>query len=208
MRLLFFVFLLVNVMAFAYYAYREQGGEPKKPALPELNAERIRLVGVEQANKKNDSSEKLTCWSWSGLNPGSMDQARIALGNLALGGKLTQPIKEEFWVYIPPLKNKQDAAKKMAELKALTITEGVAMEDHGKWRLAISIAAYPTEEAATVRLNQLKEKGVKTAKILKRDVVGDTFVIQQADEKTVSALSKLQAQFAETALKQVECKTP
>lgn len=209
MRLLFFILLLVNVMAFAYYSYREQGASQNKPVLPELNAERIHFVNTTQVGGNLSSpSDKLTCWVWSGFKPENRDAARAALNDLALGSRLTQPSKEEFWVYIPPLKNKQEAEKKLAELKSLKITDASFVDEPGKWRFAISLATDPTEEAATVHLNQLKEKGVKSAKVLKREVVGDAFVMQLLDEKNASAVNKLQTQFSETSLKQVECKAP
>jgi hypothetical protein len=84
----------------------------------------------------------------------------------------------------------------------------VLLEDRGKWRFAISFGVFPTEDAATVRLNQLKEKGVKSAKLLKREAPGNAFYVRQADEKTAAALNKLQARFSETALKQVDCRAP
>jgi hypothetical protein len=209
MRLLFFILLLVNVMAFAYYTYRDQGASSSKPALPEMNADRIRLQNAAPAGGTvNGVSEKPTCWVWSGFRPENRVGARAALDELALGDKLTQPSKEEFWVYIPPLKNKQEAEKKLAELKALTITDASFVDEPGKWRFAISFATEPTEEAATVRLNQLKEKGVKSAKVLKREVPGDEYVIQQLDEKNATALNKLQTRFSETSLKQIECQAP
>ena len=209
MRLLFFVLLLVNVMAFYFYSYQDQTIGQNKPAQPELNAERIRLANsVPNGEKRSSTSETSTCWVWSGFKAETVDQARAALDSLALGDKLTQPAKADFWLYIPPLKNKQEAQKKLLELKSLAVVDGVIMEERGKWRFAISISANPTEEEATVRFNQLKEKGVKTAKILKRDTVGDTLMIKQIDEKTATTLSQLQTQFAETALKQVECIQP
>lgn len=206
MRLLFFIMLLVNAAAFAYFTFREEGASPNKAALPALNAERIRLVNGDPVTDTRSGAVEQTCWLWSGFKPEELAPARAELDRLALGDKLTQPLKEEFWLYIAPLKSKQEAEKKLAELKTLTIDDGVLMEERGKWQFAISFAAYPSEDAATVRFNQLKERGVKSAKILKREVPGDTFVIQQADKKIASDLSKLQARFGDTTLKQ--CETP
>ena len=206
MRLLFFIMLLVNAAAFAYFTFREEGVSPNKAALPALNAERIRLVNADPVAGQRSNSAEQTCWVWSGFKSEELGPARAELDRLALGDKLTQPLKEEFWLYIAPLKSKQESEKKLAELKALTIDDAVLMEERGKWQFAISFAAYPSEDAATIRLNQLKEKGVKSAKILKREVPGDTFAIQQADKKIVSDLSKLQARFGDTTLKQ--CETP
>ncbi len=208
MRLLFFVLLLVNAAAFAYYTFHAQAQIQSRPALPEMNAERIRMLNIDQSSGSlGVDSAKSTCWIWRGLTAETMQQANVALEALALGDKVTQPVKEEFWLYIPPLKNLSEAQKKLTELKSLTINDGV-VEERGKWRFAISIAAYATEEEATVRFNQLKEKGVKSAKILKRDATKDAIAIQQVDAKTATALNDLQRKFNETVLTQVACKTP
>jgi len=207
-RLLFFILLLVNVAAFAYFSFQEQGVRPNKSALPALNAERIKIVSSGSAAKRDTSAEKLTCWRWRGFKPETLTQARAALEKLALGDKLTQPPSEEYWVYMAPQKNKRDGEKKLAELKALGIEDGSLVEERGKWQFAISFAAFPSEDDAIVRLNQLKEKGVKTAKLVKREVVGQALLIQQADEKLVVALNKLQADFPETTLTPVDCKAP
>jgi len=208
MRLLFFILLLVNAMVFSYVYYREQM-ENSKPALPALNAERIRLAGTETSLGKGSSvSDPLTCWTWEGFKDEELDAARAALSALNLGDKYKQSTKEEYWLYIPPLKSKQEAAKKLAELKALTIEDGTLLEERGKWRYAISFAAYPNEDAATVRLNQLKEKGVKSAKLLKREVSGNAFSIQQADVKATAALKQLQIRFTASSLKPLDCQAP
>ena len=208
MRLLFFILLLANVAAFGYFTYHEQGVGNGKFGHPTLNAERIRQVSPEQmaANAGTpNSSPKLSCWVWGGFKPADLSAARAALDKLALGDKLTQPSQEEFWLYIPPLKNKKEAEKKLEELKSLNIDDGKLVDEAGKGHFAISFSAYPTEDAATVRLNQLKEKGVKSAKVVKRDAPGSTFMLKQIDEKIVAQLNQLKTSYAGSELKETEC---
>ena len=115
---------------------------------------------------------------------------------------------EEYWLYIPPLKNKKEAEKKLEELLGLGIDDGQLVEDAGKWRWAISFSAHASEDLAIVHLNQIKEKGVKTAKILKRETPGNVFHILQADEKLSAELNQLKSVYAGTKLKEIECKSP
>ena len=209
MRLLFFILLLVNAAVFAYLFFQEPGVRTSKPVLPALNADRILLVQTDPATVKRGAvGDQTACFSWRGLKPEALWQARAALEKLSEDVKFSLPAREEYWLYMTPLKNKRDGEKKLAELKALSIENGVLVEEGGKWQYAISFAAFPTEDDAIVRLNQLKEKGVKSAKILKRDAVGDTLLIQHAGEKSVEAIKKLQADFAETTLLPVDCKAP
>jgi len=208
-RLLFFILLLVNAAVFAYLFFQEPGVRPSKPILPALNTDRIILVQTDSATGKRGAvGDTSTCLSWRGLKPEALAQARVALEKLAEGAKISLPASEEYWIYMAPLKNKRDGEKKLTELKALSIEDGELVEESGKWQHAISFATFATEDDAIVRLNQLKEKGVKSAKILKRDAVGDTLLIQNAGEKSVEAIKKLQADFAETSLLSVDCKVP
>ena len=180
-----------------------------KPLLPALNADRIILVQTDSTSAKRGAAlGVLACLSWSGLNPETLLQARAGLEKLAVGDRLTQAAVEEYWIYMTALKSKRDGEKKLAELKALGIDDGILLEEGGKWQYAISFSAFRTEDDAIVRLNQLKEKGVKTAKILKREALRDNLLIQNADESLVAALHKLQASFAESRLLPVDCKTP
>ncbi len=199
--------LLINVAAFAYFTYREQGASQNKPVLPALNAERIQVLKAG-ATGQPDTGDKLTCWRWSGFKPEALIRARAALDPLSLGEVVTQAANEEYWVYIAPLKNKRDGEKKLAELKTLAIEDGVLVEERGKWQFAISLAVFPSEDVAIIRLNQLKEKGVKSAKILKREAAQGTLLIQGANEKIVTALNKLRADFPETTLSPTDCKVP
>ncbi len=212
MRLLFFILLLVNVAVFGYFTYRDQGIANFKSQRPPVNADRIRLVNPADVpapqGKPGAAAPKLTCMEWSGFKPEALDQAQQALDKLVLGDKLLRPKGEEYWLYIPPQKNKKDAEKKLEELLGLGIDDGQLVEDAGKWRWAISFAAHASEDLAIVRLNQLKEKGVKTAKILKRETPGNAFHILQADEKLITELNQLKSAYAGTEMKEIECKTP
>ncbi|MBT9614168.1 MAG: hypothetical protein IV108_12970 [Burkholderiales bacterium] len=209
MRLIFFILLLVNVAVFGYFSHRDQGAANLKPQRPPVNADRIRLANSADApGMPGTVAPKLLCMEWSGFKPEEIDQAQQALDKLALGDKLTRPKVDEYWLYIPPLKSKKEAEKKLEELAGLGIDDGQLVEDTGKWRWAISFAAHPSEEAAIVRLNQLKEKGVKSAKLLKRDAAGNAFHILQADAKLSTELNQLKSAYAGTELKEIECKIP
>ena len=209
MRLLFFILLLVNVAVFGYFTYRDQGIANSNPHRSSVNADRIRLVNPSDTPAQPGvAAPKLACLEWSGIKPKEIDQARQALDKLALGDKLSRPEMEEFWLYIPPQKNKKEAEKKLEELAGLGIEDGQLMEEVGKWRWAISFAAHPSEDSAIVRLNQFKEKGVKSAKILKRDAPVNAFHIIQVDEKLNTELNQLKSAYVGTELKEIECKTP
>lgn len=211
MRLLFFILLLVNAATFAYFTYRDQGATSVKPPRAPVNAERIRLIQPDvpaSTDKSASDTPKLACLNWTGFKLDEVDLAQQGLDKLALGDKLTRPKVEEYWLYIPPQKNKKEAEKKMEELVSLGIDVGRVVEETGKWRWAVSLGGHPSEEAAIVQLNQLKEKGVKSAKLLKREVTGNAFQITQVDQQLNAQLNQLKSAYAGTELKEIECKTP
>jgi hypothetical protein len=207
-RLLFFILVLANVAAFGYFTYHEQGAGGARLVHPALNAERIQQVSPEQLVLKAGTLPapiKSSCWIWSGFKPTDLTAVRASLDKMALRDKLTQPSQEEFWLYLPPLKNKKEAEKKLEALTNLNINDGKLVEESGKWHFAISFGAYPTEDGATVRLNQLKEKGLSAASILKREAPGNAIVLKQIDEKTVTELNQLKAGYPGSELKETEC---
>ena len=73
-----------------------------------------------------------------------------------------------YWVFIPPLDTKQDVDKKTAELKKFNVPEFFVVQDSGPNNRAISLGLFSSKEAATARLEVLRAKGIKSAKVAER----------------------------------------
>ncbi|MFZ4535013.1 SPOR domain-containing protein [Propionivibrio sp.] len=73
-----------------------------------------------------------------------------------------------YWVFMPPLANKQEADSKAAELKKLGVPEFFVVQETGPNNLTISLGLFSSKEAANARLDMLRTKGVKTAKVAER----------------------------------------
>ena len=76
--------------------------------------------------------------------------------------------KGGFWVYIPPLANRRAAEKKVSELKSLGVTEYFIVQESGPNNLAISLGLFSTSEAAESYLANLRDKGVRSARLSER----------------------------------------
>lgn len=74
-----------------------------------------------------------------------------------------------YWVFIPPLPGRQDADRKASELRKLRVPEFFIVQD-GPSRFAISLGIFSSRQAAADRLEELRAKGVKSARIGERDV--------------------------------------
>lgn len=214
MRTAFFILALVNV---AFFAYSWLGGraEASRDAQiigQQLNPEKIRLLQPEQVSTltRKPEAPKLAgaCLEWGALAGVDVARAAQALEPLGLGAKLTQRRQEDaaagFWVYIPQLGSRQAAAQKVAELKRLGVDDYFVVPDDPKWRNAISLGVFKTEEAAKAHLDALRAKGVKSAVSGARDAqLGKTyFQVREANATVTAKLNELKQGFAGTEVRE------
>jgi hypothetical protein len=209
MRTVFFILALANVAFFAF-AWSDSGTVANGDARiigQQLNPEKIRLLMPEEASALTRKPEppKMTtvCLEWGAFAGGDAARAGQALEPLGLGAKLTQRKQEDvagFWVYIPPLASRQVATQKAAELKRLGVDEYFVMQDEPKWRNAISLGVFKTEEAAMSRRDAWRAKGVTNATFGARDMqLSKTyFQVRDANLTLAAKLSELKQGFAGT----------
>jgi hypothetical protein len=212
MRTVFFVLLLANVVFFAYGWFgggAEANGEAQIIG-QQLNPEKIRLLAPEQVSaltrKPEPPKVAAVCLEWGAFVGGDVARAAQGLEPLALGAKLTQRKQDDvvgFWVYIAPLASRQTATQKAAELKRLGVDDYFVVPDDPKWRNAISLGVFKTEEAAKARLDAVRARGVKSATVGARDVQpGKTYFQVRDVSSTVAAkLNELKQGFSGTELR-------
>ena len=213
MRTVFFILMLANVAFFAF-AWSDSGAEANGDAQiigQQLNPEKIRLLMPEQVNaltrKPEPSKVATVCLEWGAFVGGDAARAGQALEPLGLGAKLTQRKQDDvagFWVYIPPLASRQVATQKASELKRLGVDEYFVVPDDPKWRNAISLGIFKTEEAAKARRDAVRAKGVKSATIGARDTqLSKTyFQVREADSTLAAKLNELKQGFAGTEVRE------
>lgn len=111
------------------------------------------------------------------------DAARIEdkLKQLALGerqSRINVVDVANHMVYIPSLGSKEGADKKAGELRRLGIADFFIVQDQSSLRWGISLGVFKTEEAAKLHLNNLSNKGVRSARIGPRQVSTSKFAYQ------------------------------
>jgi hypothetical protein len=222
MRTVFFLLLLANLGFFAW-TYLGAGRASDEPQLIEqqLNPNEIRLLTGEQvaklaADRAKQAAEHLkppppkapvaACLELGGFNPGDVPQVQKALEPLGLGSRLSQRRAEEiatYWVFMPPLRNRQAANNKAAELRKLGVEDFFVVQEDPKFRFAISLGVFKTEEAAKARLEEVKKKGVRTARVGPREtsVQKVYFAVKQVPDALVAKLNELRQGYAGTELK-------
>lgn len=228
MRTAFFILALANVVFFAY-ALVGGGMDASGDAHivgQQLNPEKIRLLAPDQvtaltrkpeapkpdvpkpdAPKTETAKAAGACLEWGAMLGGDAARAAQALEPLGLGARLTQRKLEEvagYWVYIGPLASRQAATQKTGELKRLGVEDYFVVPDDPKWRNAISLGVFKTEDAAKARLEALRARGVKTATSGARDTpLSKTyFQVRDANATLTSKLNELKQGFAGTEVRE------
>ncbi len=215
MKGLFWLLLLASLLFFAFMQWggTRTGDSKNLQSQPPFNTEKIKLLRTPIAPPlATQSAVQATdvCMEWSEFSGNDLTRATAALDTLKLGDRLTQRQVEHasgYWVYIPPLKTRADADKKVAQLKAFGVEEYFVVQEAGKWRNAISLGVFKTEEAAQKFLESIKGKGVKSATAGERmsKFMLTVFVLKNPDVETSAKVVALQNEFAGSELKAVAC---
>ncbi|MFC4160163.1 SPOR domain-containing protein [Chitinimonas lacunae] len=228
MKWLFALLVLANIVAYAYIRL----AEPPKPVDwhgREIKADQMKLVSgaqpeaAEAPNRIDQAASMpaskpatpanggaLACYRWSGIAPNTLSRAKNRLAALKLGGD-TQiqapdgPVR--FWVYIPPRPDRADAVRKAEELKGLGVEDFYVVNDNGKWQNAVSLGIYSSEEAGQRRLDDLKNRGVKSAIMRERGdgVHTATIFVRGIPAERGAELGRLPNAFKGSELAEVKC---
>jgi hypothetical protein len=220
-RIVFFLLLLANLGFFAW-AYLGAGRAAEEPQLMEqqLNPQEIRLLSADQiakvaAERAKQTAERpkappkasvVACLELGAFNVSDVPRVQKALEPLALGARLSLRRAEEiasYWVFIPPLRNRQAANLKATELRKLGVEDFFIVQEDQKARFAVSLGVFKTEEAARSRLAELRAKGVRTARVGPKEtsVQKIYFAIREVPEALVTRLNDLRQSFAGTELR-------
>ena len=152
-----------------------------------------------------------SCQRWSDLAGTDADQIEQLLGERFAAFKATRRTLGEitgYWVFIPPLASREEANKKTAELQELGVREYFIVPSSGSSPLAISLGTYRSEEAARTRLEALRAKGVRSARVGARksksalstlDIRGPATQAEALRQAIVALLPKAAAEDCQTA---------
>jgi hypothetical protein len=207
MRAFVFFLILFNLLFLAW----TQGyfGSPANPdalrVQQQLLADQIRVVAQDVPPTETNKSEKIqaaperkaaeSCFLLNDLPPKDADNFEKLLAEKLPAAKTVRTANAgstNYWVFIPPLDNKQEAEKKATQLKNHDVPEFFVIKDPGPNRFAISLGIFSSREAAEERLAVLREKGVKSAKIGTRENKPESASIEvstlETDAKTLRQL--------------------
>lgn len=109
-----------------------------------------------------------------------------------------------YWLYIPPLANREAANRLINKLRNLGIV-GYRVKEDDKWKNAISIDMLYDREDALNQLKEIEKKGVTNVTVENRDVTLKKIVIHHPTQMIKEQMQKLVEQFDRTLLVQNKC---
>ena len=227
MRALFLLLVLANLLFFAYaQVAREGAGAESQISQLQMAPDKIRLLkaagqapadkpkapgkAIPPAPPRSAAAMPVACLEWGVFAGPDVARAEAALVRLELpDGQIDRALADAggYWVYMPPLKTKPEIDRKIGELKALGVTEFFVVQDAGKWRNAISLGIFRTDEAAQAFLAKLKERGVRSAVAARREnfLKQVAFYVREPGEATVARLTLIQQEFPGSEIKAGPC---
>ena len=235
MKALFWILLLGNAVFFAMMQWggwltSDQAAQSQ----PALHEDKITLLNAPQDSPAAQSTQiaalpasapatapvgeatqlaakpETLCMEWADFSGEDLNRATTALSALQLGEKVGQRQIEHnigYWVYIPPIKDKTALAQKIAQLKARGVKEYFVVSEAGSWQNAISLGIFKTQEAAQNFFDDLRAKGVRSAKVGERasKLKATIFTLNGLDAATEAKLAEIQKDFAGSELKKMPC---
>jgi hypothetical protein len=230
MRALFLLLVFANLVFYVYAQFaRESGGAESQIPLLQIAPEKIKLLKVggrvvadkpqvprktvPPAPPKVATAAPTVCLEWGNFAGPRVARAEAALAVLELPAERIQRTVSDaggYWVYIPPLRNKSEADRKVGELLELGVTEFFVVQDPGQWRYAISLGIFRTDEAAQAYLAKLKARKVRSAVAARREgfLKQVAFHVREPSDATVARLTLLEQEFPGSELKAGPCPPP
>jgi cell division septation protein DedD len=218
LKTFFFILLAANLAIGAWALFLRGDARDAHLVAQQINPEKIRLLGARDkaklaVAKPAEPPKMLACIEWGGFAASDAAKVEEALAPLAAGTKLTQRRVDDsvgWWVFIPPLANRQAANQKVAELKSLGVDDYFIVNEDPKWRNAIQFGLFKTEEAARARLEQLRAKRVRSAQTGKREgqITRVFFQMRDVPESFAAKLGDMKAMFPGSDVKTCEPENP
>lgn len=167
MRLIVISLLLINLAYLGYHFTQPAELQQAEKIQVAVNsgAAPIKLVSEiatsAKATKKETQKGQL-CWA-VGPYPVELDAKHLYARMLAMDipakvSTRSEVIKEEFWVYLPPLANRKQAIRKLKELQKRKVDSFVITE--GELENGISLGLFAKQDSVDRLVEKLKKKNI------------------------------------------------
>jgi hypothetical protein len=212
MKILVALLVIANITFFAYAQLSRMSESESNRLQRQMAPEKVKLLTPQQGRGARPGQGGATGERVPRMGPlhrAGKAAALAALEPLQLGRTMTQRRSEStsaFWVFVPPLRSRAAAEKRVEELKALGLKEYFILGD-GAQRNAISLGVFKTEDTAAKFLEAVHAQGVANAQSGARTqtIQQTTFVLRDPQPGQAERLQQLKAEFAGSDVKIGPC---
>lgn len=213
MRWAALILLAANLAIAGYLMFidRPSAAEPD-PARYELNGDKVKVLKPPPPPGKTSGAAPVTagaCLAWGSFSAAEVDRAREALAKLKPGNSTTREVAESlaYWVHVPPLRSRDEADRRLRDIEEAGIKDARVVTDGDRWRNAISLGIFRSEEAASAYLARMKEAKVRNVALAQRvDLLRlAEIVVADPTPAIVARLTELKSDFPGSELRAVAC---
>ena len=163
-----------------------------EPVVPEVVTEAAKAEPAKAEPAKVEPVSKAkelppVCVVWEHLSIAEADRFSAFLSKRFAELKVTRPAvggeSNGWWVFVAPLPSKAEAEKKAAELRRFGVTDYFIIPD-GPNRFAISLGVFSSEKGGQEKLAEVKELGVRSARLMPRPGKDGTVNLQVSGPAT------------------------
>lgn len=166
----------------------EAPAAPAKAPEPLKVALAVDEAKVEPAAQAEKSAP--VCLAWDNLSVAEADRLGTVLTGQFAGFRLArQQVDGEssgWWVFVPSLPGKAEAERKAGELRQFGVTDYFIIQE-GPNRHAISLGVFSSEKGGQDRLAELKDKGVRSARLMPRPAKDGTVSLQATGPSAIKS---------------------
>lgn len=214
------ILVLLNIFIFAYFLWSDAASNKAHQSLPEMHPEKVQLLSDKALQDLPVGSQSETdqavatpvspqCFEWGSFTSANLKKAQDLMVQLGVQSQLLEKPSQEskrFWIYIPPAASQAVADKKIEVLRQHGVLQTYIVQDE-KWRYAISLGIFQDEKLADNLLQEIKNKGIKTAiKGLRNQEAGQSVLtLNNVSADKLDALNKAKIEFDNAELKEVAC---
>ncbi len=195
MKIIFILLVLVNI-GYLIVTQLFNHGDNVSPIGRAHDPEKIVILPVQQ-----------NCLEWGNFYEEQTQYAEMVIAELVSEQSYrieTAGTTLLYWLYIPPLPNKETANRVINKLRNLGIVS-FRVKDDDKWKNAISLAMYTDQQEADKYRKEIEIKGISNVMMESRNVELKKIVLSSSDHVLKTQLQKLIEPFTGTQLIETKC---
>jgi len=169
MRWAAFILLLANLGVAGYLLLIDRTPTAQADLrVLELNADKVKSLKPSVATRP--AAKAGACLEWGNFTSAELDRALEQIARLKPAKSAARDLDESpvWWVHVPPFKTREEAERRLREIEEAGTKDARLIAEGERWRNAISLGIFKSEDAANAYLARMKEAKVRNAAVVRR----------------------------------------